>query len=178
MAFLFAFLANTLGGMAAITGAYLAGLLLADSSVHAEVIAEPRSMTNAFFGPLFFVFLGLEINAWQLGERLGFFFSILCVAVLGKVVGCGLGAWLNRFDARDSLVVGVGMIPRGEVGLIAASLGWAAHLISAQVYSLVVVLVLVTTLITPGFLRLLFPSPARTRVATPELRVADLQQDP
>ena len=149
VAFLFAFAANSLGGMAAITGAYLAGLFVAATPEHAEVIQELRSMTNAFFGPLFFVSIGLSINAWDLGGRLGFFFLILAVAILGKVLGCGLGAWLKGFGVRDSLVVGVGMIPRGEVGLITASIGWTAGLVSPHIYSLVVVLVLVTTLVTP-----------------------------
>ena len=149
VAFLFAFAANSLGGMAAITGSYLAGLFVATTPNHADVIQELRSMTNSFFGPLFFVSIGLNVNVWEMGGRLGFFFLILAVAILGKVLGCGLGTWFRGFSLRDSLVVGVGMIPRGEVGLITASIGWTAGLVSLQVYSLVVVLVFVTTLVTP-----------------------------
>ncbi len=170
VAFLFAFLADFGGGMAAITGAYLAGLFVAATPAHGEVIRELRPMTNSFFGPLFFASIGLEINGRALGGRLGFFFLILTVAILGKVLGCGLGAWVNGYTGRDSLAVGVGMIPRGEVGLITASIGWGAALVSSQVYSLVVVLVLVTTLITPILLRLCIPQqPVVPAPASPSL---------
>ncbi len=155
--FLFAFLAQYGGGMAAITGSYLAGLFIAASpDAHAEVISEIRSMTNSFFGPLFFASIGLEINAWALGGHIGFFFLILIIAILGKVFGCGLGAWFNGFSGRDGLVVGVGMIPRGEVGLITANIGWAAGIVSPEIYSLVIVLVLATTLVTPPMLSFCF----------------------
>jgi Kef-type K+ transport system membrane component KefB len=151
--FLFAFLAESLGAMAAITGAYLAGLFVAATPTHKEVIDDLRSMTNSFFGPLFFVSIGLQINARQLGNHFEFFFVILAMAVVGKILGCGLGAMSTGFTARDSLIVGVGMIPRGEVGLITASIGFASGLVSSEIYSLVVVLVLATTLMTPLMLR-------------------------
>ncbi len=151
--FLFAFLSESVGGMASITGAYIAGLFVAASTAHKEVIDDLRSMSNAFFGPLFFVSIGLEINAAQLGSHVGFFGLILAVAILGKVLGCGLGTLATRFTVPESLAVGVGMIPRGEVGLITASIGHAAGLVSSEVYSLVVILVLATTLVTPLLLR-------------------------
>jgi Na+:H+ antiporter len=154
--FLFAFLAQYGGGMAAITGAYLAGLFIAAGPTHSEVIADLRSMTNSFFGPLFFASIGLEINARSLGGHFGFFFLILMVAILGKVFGCGLGAWFKGFSGRDGSIVGVGMIPRGEVGLITANIGWAAGIVSSEIYSLVIVLVLATTLVTPPLLSFCF----------------------
>lgn len=177
LALLFAFLADSVGGMAAITGAYLAGLFVAATPAHTEVIGDLRSMTNSFFGPLFFVSIGLEINARNLGGHIGFFLLTLGVAVLGKVVGCGLGAWFNGFKGRESLVVGVGMIPRGEVGLITASIGWGAGLISSHVYSGVIVLVLATTLLTPVLLRFLFPPQAFLPVSTSPPLVAEVVQD-
>jgi Kef-type K+ transport system membrane component KefB len=157
IAFLFAFQAEWLGGMAAITGSYLAGLFVAATPAHESVSNDLRSMATSFFGPLFFVSVGLAVNARQLGGHPGFLVLLLGVAVLGKVLGCGLGARLHGFCARDSLIVGVGMIPRGEVGLITASLGWAAGVVSQTVYVEVVVLVLATTLITPALLRFAFP---------------------
>lgn len=153
LAFLFAFLAQYVGGMASITGAYLAGLFVAATSAHKEIIDDLRSMTNSFFGPLFFVSIGLEVDGRQLLQHSEFFVLVFLVAGLGKVFGCGLGTWFNGFSARDALAVGVGMIPRGEVGLITASIGYSAGLVSAEVYSLVVVLVLGTTLVTPLLLR-------------------------
>jgi Kef-type K+ transport system membrane component KefB len=76
------------------------------------------------------------------------------VAVGGKVLGCGLGAWLSRMSSGDSLIVGIGMVPRGEVGLITATIGWTSGLISSRVFSLLVVLALITTLLIPIMLRI------------------------
>lgn len=178
--FLFAFLAQYGGGMAAITGSYIAGLFIAASpDAHAEVISEMRSMTNSFFGPLFFASIGLEINAWDLGGHFGFFFLILMIAILGKVFGCGLGAWLNGFSGRDGLVVGVGMIPRGEVGLITANIGWAAGIVSSEIYSLVIVLVLATTLVTPPLLSFCFGrTPEDVEVSTTSAGLESVSPEP
>ena len=157
LAFLLAFDAEWLGGMAAITGAYLAGLFVAATPAHAKVTQEIHPMINAFFGPIFFVSIGLEVNARHLAGGIGFFVLLLLIAIAGKIAGCGLGAFTTGFSKRESLVVGVGMIPRGEVGLITASLGFAAGLVASNVYAQVVILVLMTTLITPVLLRFAFP---------------------
>ncbi len=157
LAFGMAFAAESFGGMAAITGSYLAGLFVATTPSHAKVIEELRAMTNSFFGPLFLMSIGLDVNAWQLGNKLGFFGILLLIAIAGKIVGCGIGAAFSGFNRRDSLVVGVGMIPRGEVGLITASIGFTAGLVTRDVYAQAVILVLITTLITPALLRYAFP---------------------
>lgn len=157
MAFLLAFFAQTAGGVAAITGAYLAGLFLARTADGASVLEGTRTIVNAFFGPLFFASIGLEINARRLGAHWAFFLLILLVAVVGKVLGCGAGAWMKGFSLRDAMTVGVGMVPRGEVGLITASIGWFAGLIPQEVYTMVVILILATTILTPAFLRFCFP---------------------
>jgi Na+:H+ antiporter len=175
--FVFAFLAEYGGGMASITGSYLAGLFMAATAGRARLVEDIRAMSNSFFAPLFFVSIGLEINARELGGRFGFFALLFLLAAAGKVVGCGVGAWFKGLKGRDALAVGVGMIPRGEVGLITASIGWAAGLISPEVYSLVVVIVLGTTLITPFLLRFCFPS-QRLHVSpgTPPL-IAELPEE-
>ena len=157
LAFMMAFTAESFGGMAAITGSYLAGLFVASTPSHAKVIEELRAMTNSFFGPLFLMSIGLDVNAWQLGSHLVFFNVLLLIAIAGKIVGSGLGAAFSGFNRRDSLVVGVGMIPRGEVGLITASIGFTAGLVTRDIYAQAVILVLITTLITPALLRYAFP---------------------
>jgi Kef-type K+ transport system membrane component KefB len=157
LAFVLAFTAESFGGMAAITGSYLAGLFVASTPSHAKVIEELRAMTNSFFGPLFLMSIGLDVNAWQLGSHLFFFNVLLLIAIAGKVIGCGFGAAFSGFNRRDSLVVGVGMMPRGEVGLITASIGFAAGLVTRDIYAQAVILVLITTLITPALLRYAFP---------------------
>ncbi len=159
LSFLFAFAAVYAGGMAAITGAYIAGLFVAVTPIRESITENLRSMGNTFFGPLFFVSIGLEINARELGGGLFFFALILVVALLGKVLGCAAGTWFNGFGARESAIVGLGMIPRGEVGLITASLGWSSGIISRTVFMQTVVMVLLTTLITPALLRFAFAKP-------------------
>jgi len=165
IAMFLAFDAQWLGGMAAITGAYLAGLFVAMTPNRQKVSDEVHPMLNSFFGPVFFVSIGMEVNAWHVGGRVSFFLLLLAIAVFGKILGCGLGAYGSGFSRRESLSVGVGMIPRGEVGLITASLGWTAGLVTREVYIQAVALVVLTTLITPGLLRYCFP---KTTASEPE----------
>jgi Kef-type K+ transport system membrane component KefB len=165
LSFLFSFAAVYGGGMAAITGAYIAGLFAAMSPVREHILENLRAMCNAFFGPLFLVSIGLEINARNLGDQLFFLVLAILIAVLGKIVGCGIGARMTGFGTRESVIVGIGMIPRGEVGLITATLGWAGGIISKTVYLQVVVLVLLSTLITPPLLRIAFGKSGPTDAA-------------
>jgi Kef-type K+ transport system membrane component KefB len=157
VAFLLAFEAEWLGGMAAITGSYLAGLFVAGTQAHEKVSHDILPMINSFFAPLFFVSIGMQVNIWDLKGRLAFFAVLFIVAILGKVIGCGVGARFAGFTRRESLIVGAGMIPRGEVGLITASLGYTAGLVTGNVYVQVVMVVLMSTLVTPGLLRFAFP---------------------
>jgi Kef-type K+ transport system membrane component KefB len=159
LAMLLAFEAQWLGGMAAITGSYLAGLFVAMTPYQKKVSEDVHPMLNSFFGPVFFVSVGMEVNAWHVGGRVGFFVLLLGIAILGKILGCGIGALVGGFSARNSVTIGVGMIPRGEVGLITASLGLTAGLVTHDIYIQAVALVLLTTLITPALLRLMFPKP-------------------
>ena len=162
LAMLLAFEAQWLGGMAAITGSYLAGLFVAMTPHQKKVSEDVHPMLNSFFGPVFFVSVGMEVNAWHVGGRVGFFVLLLGIAIFGKILGCGVGALLGGFSARSSVTIGVGMIPRGEVGLITASLGLTAGLVTHDIYIQAVALVLLTTLITPALLRLTFPNSAGT----------------
>jgi Na+:H+ antiporter len=158
VAFLLAFEAQYLGGMAAITGAYIAGLFVAQTPAHGRVLQDLHPMINSLFGPIFFVSIGLAVNARHLAGGLIFFLLLLAIAIAGKILGCGVGARANRFTVRESMIVGIGMIPRGEVGLITASLGLAAGLVTQDLYVQVVILVLATTLITPAMLKFAFPA--------------------
>ena len=108
--------------------------------------------------PVFFVNIGLEANVRTLGlGGLPFALLIIVVAVLSKVIGCGIGARLGGFSNGEALRMGVGMTSRGEVGLIVATVGLSAGLIGADVFASVVLMVLATTLLTPIMLRVLYP---------------------
>jgi len=103
-------------------------------------------------GPLFFASVGLEVNGRQVIVRIGFFILILMVLVIGKVLGCSAGAWLKSLKQRTRSWLVLEYGPTGEDELITVCIGWSAGLISPPAFSLVVVLVLVTTLIAPVLL--------------------------
>jgi Kef-type K+ transport system membrane component KefB len=154
---LYAWAAEILGGVAAITGAFLAGLVFARTPLRHYIETRMHTLAYAWLVPVFFVSIGLDANARALGlEGLPFTLVIIVVAVISKVIGCGIGAWLGGFSPRDALRVGVGMSSRGEVGLIVGTVGLSANLIGETAFASIVLMVLVTTLVTPILLRLLY----------------------
>jgi Kef-type K+ transport system membrane component KefB len=154
----FAWSAEVMGGLAAITGAFIAGVGLGRSALREKIETKMRPITYGFLVPIFFVSIGLEANVRAIaGALLPFLIVLFVVAVVSKVIGAGLGARLAGLSNAESLRVGVGMISRGEVGLIVAGIGVQQGIISSEVFSVVVVLVLLTTLITPLLLRWVFP---------------------
>ncbi len=155
--FLFAWSAEILGGLAAITGAFLAGLAFGRTPLR-EKIAQPlHVITYALLVPIFFVSIGLRTDARTLaGPALLLGLVLVLVAILSKVLGCGLGAYLGRFKVRESLRVGIGMVSRGEVGLIVATVEVQAGLIGPEVFAIMTFIVLITTLVTPPLLRWAF----------------------
>jgi Kef-type K+ transport system membrane component KefB len=168
----FAWSAEVMGGLAAITGAFIAGLGLGRSHLRDKIESKMRVLTYGFLVPIFFVSIGLEANLREIaGPLLPFLIVLFVVAMLSKVIGAGLGARLAGLSNAASLRVGVGMISRGEVGLIVAGIGVREGIISQEVFTAVVVLVLLTTLVTPLFLRYVFPRPtaaaAPARSSTP-----------
>jgi Kef-type K+ transport system membrane component KefB len=138
--------------IAAIVGAFLAGLVLSEFSVKYELAVRTESLKD-FLVPFFFVIMGtkVELTSFTQSNILGIALLLTLVAILGKLLGCGLGALFA--GKKTALLVGVGMIPRGEVGMIVASLGLAYGAISGELYSTVVFMVIATTLITPPILR-------------------------
>lgn len=168
IALLYSWAAEYLGAVAAITGAYLAGVLIARTDYKRSVDGGIHPLTYSMFVPVFFISIGLQANARELGTSLAFTFTLVLVAIVTKALGSGMGARLCGFTAAQSVRVGAGMISRGEVGLIVASYGLANHLIGQQVFSATVMMVLVTTMITPPLLRLLFPRTALTGVIVEE----------
>ena len=160
VAFVYAFGAEYVGRVAAITGSYMAGLLFAQTRFKAEIDRGIHPITYSLFVPIFFVDIGLQADGRGIFEswRMALFCGVVVLAaILGKVVGCWALAALSGFTARQSYRVGVGMISRGEVGLIIAGYGLASGVISRDIFSIMVVMVLVTTMITPLWLRGAFP---------------------
>jgi Kef-type K+ transport system membrane component KefB len=157
---MFAWSAEVMGGLAAITGAFIAGVGLGRSHLRDKIEHKMRVITYGFLVPIFFVSIGLEANLRAItGALLPFLIVLFIVAVLSKVIGAGLGARLAGLNNAESLRVGTGMISRGEVGLIVAGIGVRQAIISQEVFTVVVVLILLTTLVTPLLLRYVFPRP-------------------
>ena len=109
-----------------------------------------------FLVPFFFVAMGMQMDLSVLARKEILLLAglVTLLAILGKLVGCSLGAY--RLGWRSAVRIGVGMVPRGEVGIIVASIGLGLHTISNEVYAVVIIMVLVTTLIAPPALKLLF----------------------
>jgi Kef-type K+ transport system membrane component KefB len=141
-------------GMAAIIGAFFAGLAFADYSPRWNL--EPRAQAiNQFLSPFFFFTMGSRLDLSVFSKSVVVLALVLSViAVLSKIVGCALP--LYREGWRAMLQVGVGMTPRGEVALIVALIGLQMNMISQRAYALVIVMTAVTTLLPPPFLRMLF----------------------
>jgi Kef-type K+ transport system membrane component KefB len=153
----FAWASETIGDVAAITGAFIVGMVLSNSRVKDELEAGTHTLTYAFFVPVFLVGIGLTANARLLSASdLGLVIAISIVAILSKLIGAAAGAKLGGTTWTEALRVGVGMISRGEVGLIVAGVGVTAGVIEADVFTVVVIMILVTTLITPPLLRWVF----------------------
>jgi Kef-type K+ transport system membrane component KefB len=107
---------------------------------------------------VFFVSIGLQANARALGPQVAFVIVLVVVAIVAKAIGCGIGAIASGFNLAQSVRVGVGMISRGEVGLIVAGYGLTNGLIDRDVFSASVIMVLATTMVTPPLLKLVFPA--------------------
>jgi Kef-type K+ transport system membrane component KefB len=157
IAFVYGWAAEYIGGVAAITGTYLAGVLVSQTKFKTAIDAGIHSLTYAMFVPIFFISIGLQADGRALGEQAPFAISLIVVAILAKAIGCGVSSRLSGFDTQQSIRVGIGMISRGEVGLIVAGYGLAEGLIGRDVFSASVLVVLATTMVTPPLLRLVFP---------------------
>ncbi len=162
LALLFGWSAEALGGVAAITGAFIAGVGFsrAKEDVKHEIEGAASNIAYAFLVPIFFINVGLEtdLSTFPL-SALPFAGVLLIVALVSKLGGCGLGAKLGGFNNQQSLQLGVCMISRGEVGLIIASLGLSVGVFRADhpLFASLFLVILLTTVVTPIFVRQVFP---------------------
>jgi Kef-type K+ transport system membrane component KefB len=154
---LFGIAAELIGGMAAITGAFVAGLMFARTPEKQRIEAGAIALSYSLFVPVFFVDIGLRVNVRGLTtETLWIMLAITVVGILGKIVGSGAGSLLGGFRLREALQLGIGMVSRGEVGLIVAAVGLSAGLLDETIFTAIVGMVLLTTLVTPPMLRASF----------------------
>ncbi len=151
------YIAEQYFGIADITGAYVAGIILC-SIRDSEYIAEKMDINSyMLFGPVFFASIGLKTNIDSLnGEILLFSVAFVAVALISKIVGCGLIAKACRFNVGDSMKIGVGMMTRGEVALIVSQKGLSVGLLNPVYFTSVILLIIVSSIITPIILKLLY----------------------
>lgn len=154
---------QTLGGMASITGVFLAGLFFARTNLVKEIESGIATLAYSFFVPIFFVNIGLHADLREIsGSAWYLALALTGVAILSKIVGSGIGASLGGFSRKDALRLGVGMVSRGEVGLIVAAVALAETLIQQETFSEIVFMVIIATLVTPVMLRAVYRTPVET----------------
>ncbi len=157
LCFAMSYIAERYFGVADITGAFVAGIILCNIR-DSEYINEKMNINSyMLFGPVFFASIGLktDISSFSL-SLLGFSVAFILVGLIAKTVGCGLVARLAKFSFPDSLKIGIGMMTRGEVALIVAQKGLAVGLLDSSYFTSVILLIIISSILTPILLKLLY----------------------
>ncbi|MEG1068424.1 MAG: cation:proton antiporter [Anaerovoracaceae bacterium] len=149
-----AYVSEEFFGIADITGAYLLGLFLSKLEVKPDIAKKMTVPAYLFFSPIFFASIGIKTEISGMTTNLLIFsLLILVIAILSKVIGCSIGARLCKYTPSESFHIGIGMISRGEVALIVAQKGYNLGLLHSALFSPVVLVVIVTTMVTPILLK-------------------------
>jgi len=148
VALLFSFIAENIG-LSVIIGAFTGGIILGQLSFFRGLKDHVSLIGGGFFIPVFFVTVGMTFDFNAFFIMGGFAAVLLIVAIIGKLVGCGLGAKITKFDNRESIATGVAMIPRAGIELILIKLGLDYDIINTEIASAILIMVIITTLITP-----------------------------
>lgn len=157
LCFFFAYAAEKYFGIADITGAYVAGIILCSIKDSTYIEEKMEISSYMIFGPVFFASIGLKTNIDNIdGSILLFSLGFVLVGLICKIVGCGLMAKICRFNMKDSLKIGVGMMTRGEVALIVAQKGLSVGLLTPVYFTSVILLIIVSSISTPIVLKLLY----------------------
>ena len=158
-----AYVSEEFFGIADITGAYFAGLMLCSLKVGPYVARRCEIPSYLIFSPVFFASVGLKVTLGGMNASIWIFSVVLLViAILTKVVGCGLGAKMCGCNAKEALQVGIGMVSRGEVALIVAQKGYACGMLDEVLFAPIVLVVIITTLLTPILLKVVMKDGTQT----------------
>jgi Kef-type K+ transport system membrane component KefB len=160
--FIMAYLAEQFG-LADITGAYIAGVAFCNTRCVEYLETKTHTLSYMFFTPIFLANIGLHTSFYGMTGSLILFTALLViVAILSKIIGCGLGAKVCNYTNKESLQVGMGMVARGEISFIVASKGIAVGYVSSLLFPSVIVVVLVTVLVAPLLLKLVYGADAQS----------------
>jgi Kef-type K+ transport system membrane component KefB len=154
IAFGYAFIAEWIG-LSAVVGAFVAGISLS-RSLNVRLFQSGAEYLEAIFTSIFFVSLGIIVNVNALFTSTFLIIVLVIVAIATKIIGCGYVAKKLGYSKKDSLIVGVGMVPRGEIALIIGLYGLLAGIITQEIYSALVFMAFITTLLTPPLLKMLY----------------------
>ncbi len=156
--FIMSFCAERFFGVADITGAFFAGVILCNLSKSRQFVAKKMTVASYMvFTPIFFAGIGIKTNLRSVTGQIIIFAAVLLIgAVISKIIGCGLAARISGMSRRESLSVGVGMVARGEVALMVAQKGIDAGCIAPEIFPAIVFVVILAALLTPGLLKLTF----------------------
>ena len=150
-----AYISEEYFGVADITGAFIAGLILSPLSKKYYIEEKLDTVSYAFLSPIFFASIGLKVVLPNMTFIVVLFAIVLTiVAVISKIIGCGLGCKLFDYTNREALQVGIGMVSRGEVALIVANKGFSAGLIGTSVLAPILIVVIATTILSPILLKM------------------------
>ncbi|MCR6515700.1 cation:proton antiporter [Clostridium sp. LY3-2] len=154
---LLAFIAEEFFGVADITGAFIAGLIISNTERTKYINARFETLSYILLSPIFFASVGIKVELTSMSMTIVLFTLLLLIAaVSSKVIGCFLGAKFFDYKTKESLQVGVGMVSRGEVALIVANKGMAVGLMNPYFLAPIVIVVVFTTVVTPILLKLTF----------------------
>ena len=154
---LLSYAAEEFFGVADITGTFIAGLILSGTERKHYILSRFETSSYMLLSPIFFASIGIKVEIPKMSKEI-IIFSILLIiiAVISKIIGCGLGAKLCKYTNSEALQIGTGMVSRGEVALIMANKGKALGLMSSIFFGPVVIMVVITTIISPILLKLVF----------------------
>lgn len=154
---LLAFAAEEFFGVADITGAFIAGLIISNTERTKYINARFETLSYILLSPIFFASIGIKVEITEMNSTIvAFTIILLIVAILSKIIGCALGARLCKYTLDESVQIGTGMVSRGEVALIVANKGIAVGIMNPAFLAPIVVVVVVTTVITPIILKVIF----------------------
>ncbi|MDQ0247786.1 monovalent cation:proton antiporter-2 (CPA2) family protein [Bacillus fengqiuensis] len=155
--FVYAYLAEY-AGVAAIIGAYIAGVAISLTNYKHEVFEKVETISYSIFVPVFFTSIGVSAEFSGMTENLGLIVLLSILAILTKLIGASIGAKVAGFSWNSSLGIGSAMVSRGEVALIIAAIGLESKLLSQDMFAVIVVVILVTTIVTPPMMKWFFKS--------------------
>lgn len=155
IALTFSYFAEWLG-VAGIIGSFAAGIAISQTPFKHTVESKLEPIAYGLFVPVFFVSIGLNVDFEGVGSQIWFIIVLSLIAISTKLIGGALGAKITGYNFHSSMAIGTGMISRGEVALIIAGTGLAGGLLDPQYYTSVIIMVIVTTLVTPPMLKIMF----------------------